>query len=45
MIKKEKLKLTVYKNGFILDNGELRNKNDPQNKKLIPRNKKKKYPK
>ena len=33
--KKEKLKLTIYKNGFILDNGEFRNKDEPQNKKFI----------
>lgn len=44
MIKKEKLKLTVYKNGFILDNGELRNKNDPQNKKLMQEIKKRNIP-
>ena len=32
---KKKLKLAIYKNGFILDNGEFRNKNDPANKKFI----------
>ena len=33
--KKNKLKLQVYKNGFILDNGEFRDKNEPQNKKFM----------
>ena len=33
--KKDKLKLAVYKNGFILDNGEFRNKNQPENKKFM----------
>ena len=32
---KNKLKLTLYKNGFILDNGEFRNKNEPANKKFM----------
>ena len=32
---KNKLKLAIYKNGFILDNGEFRNKNDPANKKFM----------
>ena len=33
--KKNKLKLQVYKNGFVLDNGEFRDKNEPQNKKFM----------
>ena len=32
---KSKLKLELYKNGFILDGGEFRNKNEPQNKKFM----------
>lgn len=32
---KNKLKLSIYKNGFIMDNGEFRNKNDPANKKFM----------
>jgi UBX domain-containing protein 1 len=32
---KNKLKLSLYKNGFILDNGEFRNKNEPANKKFM----------
>ena len=32
---KNKLKLTLYKNGFIIDDGEFRNKNDPANKKFM----------
>ena len=32
---KNKLKLAIYKNGFILDDGEFRNKNDPANKKFM----------
>jgi UBX domain-containing protein 1 len=33
--KKDKLKLIIYKNGFILDGGEFRNKDEPQNKKFL----------
>ena len=33
--KKDKLKLIIYKNGFILDNGEFRNINEPHNKKFM----------
>lgn len=29
---KNKLKLSLYKNGFIIDDGEFRNKNEPTNK-------------
>lgn len=32
---KNKLKLSIYKNGFIMDNGEFRNKSDPANKKFM----------
>lgn len=32
---KDKLKLELYKNGFILDGGEFRDKNEPQNKKFM----------
>ena len=32
---KNKLKLSLYKNGFIMDNGEFRNKNEPANKKFM----------
>ena len=32
---KNKLKLSLYKNGFILDGGEFRNKSDPANKKFM----------
>ena len=32
---KNKLKLSLYKNGFILEGGEFRNKNEPQNKKFM----------
>ena len=32
---KNKLKLSLYKNGFILDNGEFRNKSEPANKKFM----------
>lgn len=32
---KNKLKLSLYKNGFIVDNGEFRNKNEPANKKFM----------
>ena len=32
---KNKLKLTLYKNGFIIDDGEFRNKNEPANKKFM----------
>ena len=32
---KNKVKLTVYKNGFILDNGEFRKKDEPANKKFM----------
>ena len=32
---KNKLKLTVYKNGFIIDDGEFRNKDEPANKKFM----------
>jgi UBX domain-containing protein 1 len=32
---KNKLKLSLYKNGFIIDNGEFRNKNEPANKKFM----------
>jgi len=32
---KNKLKLTVYKNGFRIEDGEFRNKNEPQNKKFM----------
>ena len=32
---KNKLKLSLYKNGFIIDDGEFRNKNDPANKKFM----------
>ena len=32
---KNKLKLTLYKNGFILEDGEFRNKDDPENKKFM----------
>ena len=34
---KNKLKLTLYKNGFIIDDGEFRNKNEPANKKFMMR--------
>jgi UBX domain-containing protein 1 len=32
---KNKLKLTVYKNGFVIDGGEFRNKDEPANKKFM----------
>ena len=32
---KNKLKISIYKNGFILDGGEFRNKDDPANKKFL----------
>ena len=32
---KNKLKLAIYKNGFIIDDGEFRNKNEPENKKFM----------
>ena len=32
---KNKIKLAVYKNGFIIDDGEFRNKSDPANKKFM----------
>ena len=32
---KNKIKLTVYKNGFIIDDGEFRKKDEPQNKKFM----------
>ena len=32
---KNKIKLTVYKNGFIIDDGEFRKKDDPKNKKFM----------
>jgi UBX domain-containing protein 1 len=32
---KNKAKISLYKNGFILNDGEFRNKNDPANKKFI----------
>ena len=32
---KNKLKLSLYKNGFIIEGGEFRNKNDPANKKFM----------
>ena len=32
---KNKIKLTVYKNGFIIDDGEFRKKDDPANKKFM----------
>ena len=33
--KKDKLKLVIYKNGFILDDGEFRNKKEPENQKFL----------
>ena len=32
---KNKIRLTVYKNGFIIDDGEFRKKDDPANKKFM----------
>jgi UBX domain-containing protein 1 len=32
---KNRLKLTIYKNGFVINDGEFRNKNEPANKKFM----------